>query len=459
MRILLFGTGYHCQLEPLAGYLPSPLLYIADKPIVFHVIEAAIVKGATEFHLLLHHFPEQIEQRLGNGKRWGIEIHYHLVKDPENPSPMINVISKKWGEDLVLVGRSDLLPDLSDMEADAPVLLYDKDSWTGWGAVPAHQLSKLPETDETIGKIAVNTILDCRSLDGLLEGNTQQISKERPDILFPTTAHQVEPGIWISRGAVIEPGAIILPPIFLGINSHIRSGATIGPRAIVERYSMVDNHSRVENSLVRQNSYIGEDLEIIDCIIDRNSLINLKHGTAILIQERHILSDTDMPPVGSYLFELLEKAGALLLLLLLSPIYLWLKATCMEKGKEVVQIPASESQHEWRTFTLKKFVPSTFFQRFFSRLPYLWEIVRGNLHFVGVAPRPLKQIEEMPEDWKAMYLRAKAGLITLTQLDHGKSATLDEQYASEAYYAMHMGIIFDCKLALRWFVKKLLGWT
>lgn len=463
MRTLLLGTGYHHELEPLVSYRPSLLLHVADKPVIFHVIESVIQLDCKEIHILLNHYPEQIEKRVGTGERWGINIYFHLIKDPNAPFSMIKVISRQWDDNLVLIGQGDRLPGLPNLQQTEIKMFYNDEAWSGWGTLSADQLRSLP-TDKSFHEIpnliggyakeAVDTLIDCSNLQGLFEANRNQLNKEEPDLLFPTSAYQVEPGIWISRGAVLEPGAIILPPVFLGADCHISSGATVGPNSIIERSTLVGTRSRVENSLICQHSYIGENLEINSCIVDRNSLANLKHGIVLDIHEQFILSDTTIPPIGHYLFEILERGTALLLLALLFPIYFWLKKSCGTKRFEAVILPASNKKEIWKTMPLTSFIPQTPLQKFFKRLPYLWEIALGNLHFIGVSPRSPEQIEEMPLDWKQMYLQSKSGLITLAQLDYGQQADLDEQYASEAFYAAHMSLYFDCKLFLRWLLKK-----
>lgn len=467
MKALIFAIGYQKNVEPLVNYKPSTLLHIADKPIIFHVIESLINQGVKEIECILHHFPEQIEKRLGDGERWGIRIRYHLIKDPDQPFPMIQTISKKWRDAPIIIGQGDLLPKLpaiSQFDPSTTTLIFDNQRWTGWGVIPQKKLKEisknanvqdLPYQLGTYEIVEGNTLLCTQTLSELVKGNQEQISKQKPDILFPTTSHQVEPGIWISRGVTIEPGAMILPPVFIGIHSQIKSGATIGPNTVIERNSIIENQSRVENSLVCQNSYIGENLEITRCIVDRNSLINLEHGTTLIIQEQFILSDTSLPPFSNYFFGLMERGLAFAFLILLTPIYLFLWATSVKKTFKALCIPTSTIPYEWKTFTLSSFHSRYAFIKFFHRLPYLWEIVKGNLHFIGITPRKVNEVEEMPDDWKKLYLKSKNGLITLAQINHGKSITTDELYASEAYYSVHMSFLFDCKLFIRWLIKKL----
>jgi lipopolysaccharide/colanic/teichoic acid biosynthesis glycosyltransferase len=79
------------------------------------------------------------------------------------------------------------------------------------------------------------------------------------------------------------------------------------------------------------------------------------------------------------------------------------------------------------------------------------------MHFVGVMPRTLNDVQALPSDWKKLYLQSKAGLITLSQLEEGPHPSMDGLYAADAYYTVHMSWRSDCIICLRWIKKKICG--
>jgi NDP-sugar pyrophosphorylase family protein len=467
MKALLLATGYHSELEPLISYRPSPLLNMVDKPIIFHIIEALVKQEIRQIHLILHHCPEQIEHCVGNGDRWGISIEYHLTKDSAHPFKSIKPVAANWNDSPLLIGSADHLPQLpllQDLKKKTPAFFFENATWTGWGIVPALSLSEIPGDldSDTLPHYFPNHIaipakafLSCRNFPELIAGNQMLISSEMPEALFPTTAKNVESGIWISRAVVIEPGAALIPPLFIGENCHIKSGSVIGPQTIIENHSIIDSGSHVEKSLVCQNTYVGEGLEIKQCIVDRNSLINMELKTQLTIHEQFILSGTAPPPFHVFVTAFFERSLALVFIIILLPIYLLMLATCSKKYTQVLQLPASHDQSKWQSVTLTTFHPKNTFFRFFHRLPLLIDVINGKLHFVGVAPRTIKNVEGLPHDWKSLYLKSKIGLVTLARIDYGDNATVDEQYASEVFYSVHMGGWFDFKQILRWMKMKI----
>ena len=76
--------------------------------------------------------------------------------------------------------------------------------------------------------------------------------------------------------------------------------------------------------------------------------------------------------------------------------------------------------------------------------------------FVGVAPRSRDEVDALSRDWRSLYLRAKAGLVTEAELLYGRGATDDELYASEAFYSVAASPLHDVRLLGR-YVATLLG--
>ena len=63
----------------LAEQMPLSLLPLGDRPVIQHMIEFLAHQGVRQFELILEHSPEQVEQYLGDGTRWGCRFRYHLV--------------------------------------------------------------------------------------------------------------------------------------------------------------------------------------------------------------------------------------------------------------------------------------------------------------------------------------------------------------------------------------------
>jgi NDP-sugar pyrophosphorylase family protein len=463
-------------MSALTRFHPTFLLKIADKPIIFYIIETLAKNGIKQFDIALRENPDQIEEALANGKRWGVSITYHLAPHEEYPfAPMLPAI-KTWEDERVVFGIGDILPEFpldifKKEDSDRSLAItYPSEIWSGWCFIQTKTLKALNKKtsldqfgawikDSSLS-LKATSFLSTQTIQDLLNSNIRVIKNTENQYLLPSTAYQVENGVWLSRGISLHPSVKIETPIFIGEYCQIRAGVRLGPNAIVENHCIIDKGSIVKNSLICQNSYAGENLDIQDSIVDRALLVNLVHKTSIRIREDFILSELNHGKIFISPIRFLARIIALGLFLLLAPMYIYLKLTCHLQKTTMVQLPADEGASQWSFFEWVAFIPGSkgrlnALQNYFKYLPLLFLVFKGIIHFVGVSPRTKEEILKLPKDWKKLYLKSKIGLITLGKLDYGTHMTEDEQYASEAYYACQMSLALDFKLFFRWLKKKL----
>jgi lipopolysaccharide/colanic/teichoic acid biosynthesis glycosyltransferase len=86
-------------------------------------------------------------------------------------------------------------------------------------------------------------------------------------------------------------------------------------------------------------------------------------------------------------------------------------------------------------------------------LPGLLSVIKGDLALVGVQPRSAAEIAGLTEDWQALYLQTKAGLVTDAMVHFGTAPTDDELCASECYYSATESFSSDLKLLGQYLAK------
>jgi len=76
MRAIILAAGLGKRMQPLTATLPKPLLKVGDKSLIEHQIERLVAAGVNG--LVINHFylGSMIEEVLGNGSRFGIDISY-----------------------------------------------------------------------------------------------------------------------------------------------------------------------------------------------------------------------------------------------------------------------------------------------------------------------------------------------------------------------------------------------
>lgn len=98
-------------MRPLTDGTPKPLLKVAGKPLVQYHIEKLAAVGVTE--LVINHawLGEQIEQMLGDGYQWGVNIHYSVEGEALETAGGIIKALPLLGEQPFIVVNGDVWTD------------------------------------------------------------------------------------------------------------------------------------------------------------------------------------------------------------------------------------------------------------------------------------------------------------------------------------------------------------
>jgi len=483
MRAVLFCTGDWPDLAPLNDRLPGPLLPLLDRPFVQHVVEYLISRGVKRLDIVLSHLPEKVEEALGDGKRWGCPITYHLARDPGRPYDRLRSLSVDDGAPLLL-GHADRLPLLPvGVDLGKPTLFLDSAAaWTGWAVLNGGQLAGVPASADEAGlrtavtdlipaevrRVEVARVLSCQTFGGILDAHRAFLAHQFADLLV--TAREVEPGIWLARNVVLHPTAQLFAPVCIAQDCEIGAAVKLGPDAVVGSHCVLDAHSTVTNSVIFPGSYIGQALELADVIVDKNRLINARVGGVVTITENFILGNLEEKHVRRSLARLVALVGGWLLLLLGLPVLLgvalWLKLTRAGPvlyRKEVVRLPAAAvasapTYHLWSFAPPERLPPLASWRGLLLRvLPAAVNIAAGQLGFVGLPPRSRTELAKLPADWQALVLAGKSGILTETALLGGRRLSEDERYAGEAVYLAVAGLRSDVQLLLRYLHRVCFG--
>lgn len=81
MRAMILAAGRGERLRPLTDHTPKPLLEVAGRPLIEYHLERLSSAGFREIVINLAHHGDKISGTLGDGSRWGLNIHYS--QEPE----------------------------------------------------------------------------------------------------------------------------------------------------------------------------------------------------------------------------------------------------------------------------------------------------------------------------------------------------------------------------------------
>lgn len=102
-------------------------------------------------------------------------------------------------------------------------------------------------------------------------------------------AAEREPGIWLARGAKVEPGARLLAPVLLGPDALVCAGATVGEGSVVSHAAVVERDAVVLGSFVSEGMIVGEGLVLRGQCANDSVLVDLASGTRAPLADRLLL--------------------------------------------------------------------------------------------------------------------------------------------------------------------------
>jgi NDP-sugar pyrophosphorylase family protein len=73
---MVLAAGFGTRLAPLTHTTPKPLVAVADKPFLDHLLALLHAGGIREVVINLHHLGHLIERHVGDGSRYGLQVRY-----------------------------------------------------------------------------------------------------------------------------------------------------------------------------------------------------------------------------------------------------------------------------------------------------------------------------------------------------------------------------------------------
>jgi NDP-sugar pyrophosphorylase family protein len=99
------------RLRPHTEDCPKPLLLVAGKPMLEHIIERAKLEGFNHFVLAIHYLGHMIEEYFGNGERLGVRIDYLREESPLGTAGALGLL-KPIPDAPFVVTNGDVITDI-----------------------------------------------------------------------------------------------------------------------------------------------------------------------------------------------------------------------------------------------------------------------------------------------------------------------------------------------------------
>ncbi len=202
--LVIMAGGRGLRLRPHTENCPKPLLPLAGKPMLEHIIERARAEGFRRFILAVHYLGNLIEDYFGDGNAWQVQIDYLREESPLGTAGALSLLEPRPGEPLV-VSNGDVLTDIHYGElldfhsrhGAAATMAVRQHEWQHpFGVVRIQGVDIVGFEEKPIARTHINAgiyVLEPSSLDVLSGGGycdmptlfTRLQERERRTIVYP----------------------------------------------------------------------------------------------------------------------------------------------------------------------------------------------------------------------------------------------------------------------------------
>ncbi len=367
MKAVIMAGGEGTRLRPLTSNQPKPMLPMANIPMMEHVVNLLRRHGFEDIVVTVAFMANAIRTYFGDGSEFGVRMVYATESTPLGTAGSVRNAKDELDERFLVIS-GDVLTDIDLTEL---VDFHDRSGGIGtlalkavenpleFGIVITREDGSIERFLEkpTWGQVFSDTIntgiyvLEPEIFDFIPEGVSVDFSGESfPDALAAgrglfgfvaegywedvgtleayLSSHQdildqkvdvgiegfqLRPGVWVGKGAEIDPSVQLRGPAVIGDNCVVGAGAVLGSYCTLGRNVRIGDNATVERSVVHDNTYLGHGVRVEGSVLGRGT--DLRPGVrceegAVLGDECFVGADAEIKPgVKIYPFKTVE-AGA-----------------------------------------------------------------------------------------------------------------------------------------------------
>ena len=359
--------GEGTRLRPLTSNQPKPMVPIAGKPCMEHILELLRGHGIEDVVVTLAFMPQAIRGYFGDGESLGLNVEYSIEELPLGTAGSVRLASGALDETFLVISGDALCDvDLGSLmrrheETGAAVTIglksvdnplefgivvtdedgrverfLEKPSWgqvfsdtinTGIYVLEPEVLTHIPtDGPYDFSKELFPLLLEMgrpiygHVLDGYWQdiGNLDQYRQANFDALDERVRLNVEGvrlrgNIWIGEGADIDDVEAIEGPSFIGNHCRIARDASVGPYTVLSNGVTLRERARTVRTVIDSATHVGRSALIEGAIVGRScdirDHVRIQEGAAIGDEVTIGSESSIMPHVRIYPYKEVETGS------------------------------------------------------------------------------------------------------------------------------------------------------
>jgi mannose-1-phosphate guanylyltransferase/phosphomannomutase len=319
---------------------PKPMLPVANRPIMEHVLRLLRRHGFDETVVTVQFLAALVRNYFGDGEEFGMSLQYATEEMPLGTAGSVRNAEDALRDEPFLVISGDALTDL-DLTAmvefhkqkgalvtvglarvpnplefgivitqeDGQIQRFlEKPSWgqvfsdtvnTGVYVMEPEVLAEVPpgELVDWSADVFPKLLKRGAPLYGYVSdrywedvGTHESYLKAQADVLArrvqtDIAGFEVSPGVWVAEGAEVDPDAVLTGPLCIGDYAKIEAGAHIREFSVIGSNVVVKEGAFLHRAVVHNNVYVGQGVTLRGCVIGKNTdvmrLARIEEGAVV----------------------------------------------------------------------------------------------------------------------------------------------------------------------------------
>jgi mannose-1-phosphate guanylyltransferase/phosphomannomutase len=339
VKAVILAGGEGTRLRPLTSNTPKPMMTLANKPMMEHIVNLLALHGFDDIVVTVAFLANQIRDYFGDGSDFGVRMRYATEDTPLGTAGSVRNASAEL-DDSFLVISGDVLTDLDltkfvkahrDASASASIALKHVDNPLEFGIVitrpdgTIERFLEKPSWGEVFSD-TINTgvyVLEPDVFDFIAEGEVVDFSSdvfpallEAGHVMHGYVTHdywedvgtldayirahtdvldghvkvdidgfRIREDQWVGSDVEISPEARIDGPVVIGDSCRIEAGAHLREYTVLGTDVIVKADAFIERSVCLDHVYVGPGTNLRGCVIGRNTdlraHVRVEDGTVV----------------------------------------------------------------------------------------------------------------------------------------------------------------------------------
>jgi glucose-1-phosphate thymidylyltransferase len=283
---LILSGGKGTRLYPLTYTSAKQLIPVANKPVLFRVIEAIRDAGITDIGIVVGDTASDIKEAVGRGGRWGVEVTYIEQDAPLGLAHAVKISEPFLGDDRFVMflgdnviegGIGSLIREFAHSEWNSQIVLTRVDKPEEYGVAELAddgrirrlvEKPKNPPSDLALVGIYMFDPSILEAVHAITPSWRGELEITDAIQWLVDSGRSVHPyihrGWWIDTGGpwnMLEANDLVLEELTYTIDGYVDRDSKIGRRVSIEK------GAEVINSVIRGPAIIGEDTRIVNSYI------------------------------------------------------------------------------------------------------------------------------------------------------------------------------------------------